>query len=210
MKKITVILICLVSSLMLSGVAYASWSLSADVNVNAGTADLDVKIVETNALYSSASVNFGNSDVIIGSNGKTVSVNIGGIYPGSVSQFEIIIQNTGTFPISFDQIIQEFDEVIDTNTGDNLGFNTEILKNISVTYNASLLDTDYSVLENLNSASETGENSSSKIYIDNLLQPIEPGQFLIVIIDFRMLETSGNETMNKQFSFTISPLFVQH
>jgi len=52
MKKLTVIFICLVASLLLSGVAYALWAISGDVIVNAGTADLDVEIVKATANYS--------------------------------------------------------------------------------------------------------------------------------------------------------------
>ena len=45
MKKLTVVLICIVASLMCTGVAYASWAVSSDVIVNAGSGDLDIEIV---------------------------------------------------------------------------------------------------------------------------------------------------------------------
>lgn len=210
MKKLAVIIICIVSCLMLSGVAYASWALSADVNVNAGTADLDVKIVEANALYSSPSINFKNNDLVVGNSGKTVSANIGGIYPGSVSRFEIVVKNSGTFPVRFDEIIQQFGDVIDIKTGDNLSMSSDLLKSINISYEAQLLDKDYSILDDLSSVTHSGNSETLHVFNENLLNKIEPGQFIRFIIDVSMIESAGNETMNKQFSFTISPLFVQN
>lgn len=210
MKKIAVIIICLISCLMLSGVAYASWSLGADVNVNAGTADLDIKIVEANALYSSPSVDFRNNDLIIGDSGKTVSINLNGIYPGSVSTFEIIIKNSGTMPIRFDEIIQQFNDVIDLSTGENLGQSSSLLKTINIGYKAELLDKDYSILDDLSNVTSSGTSDTEHIFAKNLLNQIEPGQYVRIIVDVSMVKTAGNETMNKRFDFTISPLFVQN
>ena len=210
MKKFTVILICLVASLLLTGVAFASWSLVSDVIVNAGTANLDVKIIKATTIYASNGVDFSNQDIIIGNNDKTVNINIDGIYPGSKATLELIVENTGSLPVSFDQIIQKFNDVIDTKTGANLGQDSNLLRYIVISYDVELIDFNGQSLQALHNVSATGESAINHLYLDNSLEQIKPEQFVKIIMNIQMDESASNDTMNKQFSFVVSPLFVQH
>jgi len=195
---------------MCTGVAYASLAISSDVIVNAGTADLDIEIVSATAITSSKGVSFSNNDIRIGENGKVASFNIDGIYPGSNAQLEIVIENTGTMPVSLDMIIQKFNDVIDTKNGDNLGTESELLKYMIISYKVYLLDTNGFNLQSLSSVTETGETVISEIYVDNSLMDVEPDQRLKIVMTIGMDDNAGNETMNKSFSFIVSPLFTQH
>lgn len=209
-KKLTVIFICLVISLMCTGVAYASWAISSDVIVNAGTADLDIEIVRATANSSSKGVSFSSSDITIGENGKVASVNMDGIYPGSNAQLEIVIKNIGTMPVHLDMIIQQFNDVIDTKNGDNLGTNPAILKYMVVNYKVYLLDENGFSVQSLSSITASGESVTSEIYKDNSLMAIEPNQCIKIVMDIGMDENAGNETMSKSFSFIVSPIFTQN
>jgi len=113
-------------------------------------------------------------------------------------------------PVSLDRIIQKFNDVIDTKTGNNLGTDSSLLQYIVISYDVALLDTNGISLQSPSRTTASGETTLSEIYEDNSFMPIDPNQSITIIMDIQMDETAGNETMNKSFSFVVSPLFIQH
>ena len=109
MKKRNVVVIVLIIALLLMGSAYAAWTDSVSVTVNADSATLNVKIVErTSATVTSASgstyehstIGTPTPATIVSTVGtETVTEDITNMVPGETVTFVYRIENLGTLDV---------------------------------------------------------------------------------------------------------------
>ncbi|MGH4122963.1 MAG: hypothetical protein ACREV6_08545 [Clostridium sp.] len=109
MKKIRVISIALVTSLMLMGAGYAKWDDNLVINGTVATGEFNVNFVEDDTYPSACGSEDVNSSVqIIGEKAHTVQVSLTNLYPGSWAAFRVTGINSGTIPVKLDDFKVEF------------------------------------------------------------------------------------------------------
>lgn len=211
MKKRSLVIIGVVAALLLMGVAFAAWTASVDVNVNAKSGELDVEITKTKVVSVSEYVNFAKKNIVVSEDNKTATVTIDNLYPGSEAVFTIQVKNTGTLPIELTQLAHTTIKVLDKDTNASYGRNAEIFEFFNAEYTAEVLDKKGNTLDSLNTVSTASVNNWDPVFfVDNDLDQIEPGESLLLTVKVYLDDKALDNTENKLFQFSISPLFGQY
>lgn len=227
MKKIKLIVLILIISLMLTGTGYAILTDKLTINNTVSTGELNVKFVkETNAKDNSIKVSARGSEYvvpvvqIVDENAHTVKIELSNLYPGAWAAFRLKGVNVGTIPIDIENIQVSFsgdiellkyltyeaglsidrngDNVIDYTTGSFSGK----LEKIEEDFNNKIKVLKNSSLEPTGKGSlyfETPNNSCNGPDLEN-------ERYIFLHFDSR----AGNDTQKKTLEFTIKTNFKQH
>jgi len=210
MKKSRLIVIGLVAALLLTGIAFAAWTASVDVNVNAKSGELDVQITSRNVVSASDYVKFSRKNIEISEDKKTATVSIDNLYPGSEAVFTVNVKNVGTLPVELTKLTHAAIKVLDKNTNASYGLDAEIFKYFNAEYTASIVDKKGITLKTLAPVdTATLSNWVEDVYVDNNLPEIEPGQSLVLKVKVYLDKEAEDNTENKLFRFSVTPLFGQ-
>ena len=203
-------MIGIVAALLLMGVAFAAWTASVDVNVNAKSGEMDVEIVKTKVLSSSDYVNFARKNIVVSADKKEATVSIDNLYPGGESVFTIQVKNTGTLPIELTSIAHTTIKVLDKDTNASYGRNAEIFEYFNAEYTAEVIDKKSNTLGSLSTVSTSSVSEwDPEFYVDNDLIQIEPGESLVLTVKVYLDDKALDNTENKIFQFSITPIFGQ-
>lgn len=204
------IIIGLVAALLLTGVAFAAWTAQVDINVNAGSGELDVEITNSTIGTVSPYVDFASGDITVSADKKTATVEIDNLYPDASAEFSITITNVGTLPVKLDKIAHNSIEIVDKDTGVTMGRDAAILAQFEAVYSVSIVDTSAAVLDTLPAFSTDSLASFTEdVYTGNSLMAIEPGDTVVIPVTVSLKSTATDSSENKTFRFSITPLFVQ-
>ena len=206
MKKSRLLIIGLVIALLLVGSAYAAWTEQVDLTVNASSGDMGVEISKVDIGDVSDYVEFDQDSVIISEDKKSAMVSVENLYPEASVNVAFEITNTGTLPIIMDKAVQNKIEVIDAKT--NKKMDDSLLAALKMTYKGYVYDENGKMITKVGQTAVWG-NADSQAFLYNNDKVIEPNQKLVLEMEIAMDDRAENETENKLFRFSITPLFVQ-
>ncbi|MEX1376317.1 MAG: hypothetical protein AB1Z23_02475 [Eubacteriales bacterium] len=206
MKKSRLVVIGIVAALLLTGIAFAAWTASVDVNVNAKSGELNVEIVDKAVGAVSDYVVFAEGDVVISSDKKSATVSIDNMYPGAEAVFTVKVENVGTLPVDLSKLTHSAVQVLDKNTNESFGMDADLMQYFHAEYTAAVLDSAGATVDTLAPAVT---NWVTDLFAANTLPSIEPGQSLELTVKVYMDDTADDNTENKLFKFTVTPLFSQ-
>lgn len=210
MKKKKIMMIGIVAALVLMGVAFAAWTANVDVNVNAKSGELDVEIVKTKVLSSSDYVSFAGKNILVSEDKKTATVSMDNLYPGGEAVFTIQVKNTGTLPIELTSLTHTTIKVLDKDTNEDYGRNTELFEYFNTEYTAEVIDKKGNTLGSLSTVSTASVGEwDPQFYMDNDLIQIEPGESILLTVKVYLDDKALENTENKIFQFSITPTFGQ-
>lgn len=210
MKKIKLMIIGTLFALMITGVAYASWTDSANISVNAASGELNIEITASRIDSKSNNIHFSSSDISISADKKSANVNISNGYPGAAAEYTMTITNTGSLPVRLDRVTHTTMKVLDKNTGTNYGLDASLFAFINARY--SMIVYDINGIPKGAVAPVNTENSSNWVedyFASNTLPSIEPGE-TIELITRVYFDADADDTLeNKVFVFSVAPVFAQ-
>lgn len=206
MKKSKLIVIGVVAAMMLAGIAFAAWTASVDVNVNAKSGELNVEITDKGVGSVSDYIVFTVGDVVISGDKKSATVSIDNMYPGAEAVFTVKVENVGTLPVELSKLSHSSVQVLDKNTNESFGMDSDLMQYFHAEYTAAVLDATDATVDTLAPAVT---NWVADLFAGNSLPAIEPGQSLELTVKVYMDEDADDNTENKLFKFTVTPLFSQ-
>ena len=206
MKKSRLIVIGIVAALLLTGIAFAAWTASVDVNVNAKSGELNVEITDKAVGAVSDYVVFTLGDIVVSGDKKSATVSIDNMYPGAEAVFTVKVENVGTLPVELSKVSHSAVQVLDKNTNESFGMDADLMQYFHAEYTAAVLDASDATLDTL---APTVTNWVTDLFAANTLPAIEPGQSLELTVKVYMDDTADDNTENKLFKFTVTPLFSQ-
>ncbi len=120
----------LATSLIATGVGYAFWSDTTTFTTTATTGEFEVQFTEdygvnVDGVDANGGYNYNDPDAIgalnptftIAGNGKSVGVEIDGLYPGYYTNYYVAVENTGTVPARLDSVVIDPSKVPDSIAG---------------------------------------------------------------------------------------------
>jgi hypothetical protein len=223
MKKMKILALALMTSLMLMGAGYAAWADDLVINNTVATGELNVNFVKDDTYPSARGAEYVIPSVqIVDEKEHTVQVSLTNLYPGSWAAFRVKGINSGTIPAMLDNFQVEFngDEellpyltyeaglTIDTN-GDNVIDNktdkfSGKLENIASEFNAKINSLSDAKLEpngKGNFCLNIPEEDAEDLDGDGSKE-----KYIIIHFD----ENAPLSTEKKTLTFTFTTNFKQH
>lgn len=109
MKKIKILALSLMISLMLTGAGYAAWSDNLVVNNTVKTGELNANFVKDSEHTAARGAEYVETKIeIADTNAHTVQVTLNNLYPGAWAAFRVKGINSGTIPVKLNDIEVNF------------------------------------------------------------------------------------------------------
>lgn len=191
MKKAKFLTLALVVAIMMMGAGYAYWSESLKINSRVDTGYLDVAFEPIDecdiTVDEEKLITYDNTSII--NNKKTAQIRFQNFYPGESATVELTIRNTGTIPVSLDDVDFEL-----------LG--NDNLKNVMHVWldgQRSLPEIDLLEQDDVNNID----------FRSNGLNKLAPNDTFVFTLKFEMDGEAENNTENTNMTFNITPVFTQ-